>query len=219
MKPGETIKVLEAEYKVDAKDGQPKLYYKCEVDNVSTVNGGSSGKDIGWIYAGYVQMDIPSGPTPVPPKEDPKPTPVPPKEDPKPTPVPPKEDPKPTPVPPKEDPKPTPVPPKEDPKPTPVPPKEDPKPSGMETGGRTVPIVGGGKNETFVDPPRAEGTAQIFDEKSVLENLTQDVNVQKRLPKFLLVAQVANTFIQGLRSNPSSHGNKADQAARLEQKV
>lgn len=59
-----------------------------------------------------------------------------------------------------------------------------------------MPVVGGGKNETFVDPPRAEGTVQVFDEKSVLENLVQDVNVQKRLPKFLLVSQVANTFIQ-----------------------
>ncbi len=200
MKPGETVKVLEAEYKVDAKDGQSKLYYKCQVDNTSTVNGGSSGKDIGWIYAGYVQMDMPA-PEPVP------------------TPVPPKIDPVPTPVPPKIDPVPTPVPPKIEPVPTPVPPKIEPVPTGIETGGRTVPVVGGGKNETFVDPPRAEGTAQVFDEKSVLENLKQDVNVQKRLPKFLLVSQVANTFIQGLRSNPSSHGNKPDQAARLEQKV
>ena len=60
MKPGETIKVLEAEYKIDAKDGVAKLYYYCEVDNSSTVSGGSRGKDKGWIYAGYVQMDMPA---------------------------------------------------------------------------------------------------------------------------------------------------------------
>ncbi len=102
MKPGETINILKAEYKVDAKDGQPKLYYYCEVDNSSTVNGGSSGKDKGWIYAGYVQMDMPSGPTPVPPSG---PTPVPPSG---PTPVPPSG---PTPVPPSG---PTPVPPEKE---------------------------------------------------------------------------------------------------------
>lgn len=45
MKPGENIKVLRAEYKIDEKDGQPKLYYYCEVDNTSTVHGGKSGKD------------------------------------------------------------------------------------------------------------------------------------------------------------------------------
>lgn len=66
MIPGSTINVLKAEYKVDAKDGQPKLYYYCEIDNAATVNGGKSGTDKGWIYAGYIHMDIPSGSTPIP---------------------------------------------------------------------------------------------------------------------------------------------------------
>lgn len=60
MKPGSDIKILEAEYKIDEADGEPKLYYKCEVDNKSTMNGGTKGKDTGWIYAGYVQMDMPA---------------------------------------------------------------------------------------------------------------------------------------------------------------
>jgi hypothetical protein len=57
MIPGSTVKVLKAEYKVDAKDGQPRLYYYCDVDNSTTASGGT-GSDKGWIYAGYVHMDI-----------------------------------------------------------------------------------------------------------------------------------------------------------------
>jgi hypothetical protein len=76
------------------------------------------------------------------------------------------------------------------------------------------PVVGGGKND-FVDP-QSRRYAQVLMKVSI-RNLKQDVNVQKNYQNFL-VSQVANTFIQGLRSNPSSHGNKPDQAARLEQK-
>jgi len=57
MRENATIKVLKAEYKVDAKDGQPRLYYYCEVDNTATMNGGKSGTDTGWIYSGYVQIE------------------------------------------------------------------------------------------------------------------------------------------------------------------
>ena len=94
MKPGSTINVIKAEYKIDAEDGKPKLYYYCEVKNSDTKGGSKlKGTDKGWIYAGYVDMEISEylgvDPTPEPPK--PGPTPVPPT--PEPTPVPPKPEP------------------------------------------------------------------------------------------------------------------------------
>lgn len=75
MIPGSTVNVLRAEYKIDEKDGQPKLYYYCEVENSSTVNGGTKGTDKGWIYAGYIHMDVPT-PEPLPVIPPPDPTPV-----------------------------------------------------------------------------------------------------------------------------------------------
>lgn len=60
MKENATVNVLKAEYKIDEKDWKPKLYYYCEVKNAATMNGGSKGTDTGWIYAGYVHMDIPT---------------------------------------------------------------------------------------------------------------------------------------------------------------
>ena len=111
MRENATIKVLKAEYKVDAKDGQPRLYYYCEVDNTATMNGGKSGTDTGWIYSGYVQIEW-SDPEPIP---EPVPEPVPPV-------VPPVVPPKPPVVPPVVPPKPPVVPPVVPPKPPVVPP-------------------------------------------------------------------------------------------------
>ncbi len=59
MRDTAPVKVLKAAYKKDSADNQEKLYYFCEVPNTSTVHGGKNGTDKGWIYAGYVNMDLP----------------------------------------------------------------------------------------------------------------------------------------------------------------